>query len=91
MTLLDLSPFSTTPIHDCDCCGTSPAEYFESLSLYICKACDMPQDARATREDYAVWRALMLSAAGQRKLRNLTGAKVSAWFLERYERLGLRR
>jgi hypothetical protein len=89
---VNLAPFMSVPRHDCDCCGAgSHTEFFDSLQLYICSLCAMPSNDRATDIEWKAWRATMRFAAGMRELNKLQGEKVSVWFIERYERLGLKR
>jgi hypothetical protein len=86
LPLLDI-----TDKRECDCCGGAPSEWFDSLGLYVCKLCDLPDDKRVTQIETQAWRATLMVAAGARKIRQLSGMPVCAWFLERYERLGIKR
>ena len=85
----DLTRINISDPVPCDCCGGGPTEWRETLGLYICVRCMMPENANATETEWQAWRALMRFSAGKRELERLGTYKVSAWFFERYERLGL--
>ncbi len=76
----------------CDVCGSGfETRHWHGGNLYICEHCDLPKNQRVTTEETKIWKALMYATACERGLRNALGAKVSVWFIERYQRLGLTR
>ncbi len=76
----------------CDVCGSGlDTRHWHGGNLYICDLCDLPSNQQITTEENRIWKALMYAKAGERGLRNALGSKVSVWFIERYQRLGLTR
>ena len=75
----------------CDCCGREPSSMHYVLGLNLCDECNLPSGQRVSEAEYKAWHAVVLMAAGARKMKEALGQPVSVWFLERYERLGLKR